>query len=141
MVSDDKLVLVETSSPMFGTCVDVKMVHGIRFRVSEVELKKHLQARSEYHAQRAVDKKALLPDLEAVSEKIKALPRSAEQTGFSKNSMSNYRFDPAEEADALQKDIEHHQNRSLRFAYMADHLFTAWYVLTESDLIALEMVR
>ena len=133
-------------------------VPGLKLRLTAVELADHMRKRAAYHAGRKADKERHLPELvdakkqiEEATEKIKAVQPAPNVHAFNKGGPSNrstYGFDGEGAAEGLDRqieqlksDIDTHHNKSLAFAFLADHLFPQDYCLDRNDLVSLEILK
>ena len=129
------------------------MIDGFKVSIDHDELKAHLIARAEHHRQRAREKEAELPNLQAALEKIKNVPIvdpaqvvSAANTAWLNETgggaMFGYRLNVDDVLRTLQNDIKGHRDKAATFAFFADHLhFEDYYFLYESELLRLEFIR
>ncbi len=118
------------------------LVPGLKIQLKSAELASHLRARSAYHVKRRDEKAAQLPQIEDAVAAIKAQSPAQVVAQFNKSgSNSNYRFDGDDAVDSLKRDIEDHNNKSVAFAFLAEHLFAQDYCLERNDLIALEILK
>ncbi len=116
-------------------------VPGLKTRITSAELRSHMQARSAYHAKRRDEKQAQLPQLSDAVEKIKAQQPAQVVAQFNKSGSGNYKFDGDDAVESLKNDIENHNNKSIAFAFLADHLFDQDYCLERTDLLQLEILK
>lgn len=131
-------------------------VPGLIFEVTADRLKKHLVDRSDYHAKRAEEKAAEIPNLEKLAEDLQAATdRIKGVTGgpaasVSVKSMSarSYNFQGDDEATALDKqiealrnDVKDHQSKAATFRFLSESVWDAIYALTWEDLVRLELAR
>jgi hypothetical protein len=115
------------------------MIEGLKYHFKSSELADHMRGRAEYHDKRAGEKEAALPDMKAALEKIKAHSPAKNVQHMSKVSNSYHVGDPDED---LEADIRDHKNKAMVFRTLADHVVPSeTYVLTESDLRRLEILR
>lgn len=115
------------------------LVPGLKVRVTSKELAEHCKKRSEYHATREKEKTALLPDAKKIAESIKSTAAATSVSNFSKG--GTYSFDADGNVERLENDIKDHHNKSIMFAWYAEHLFEADYCLEGSDLVSLEILK
>lgn len=116
------------------------MIEGFKVKVSSSELRTHLKGRSAYHKQRAEDKSAKLPGLKEAMEHLKNAT-SLPATNVSNMGKGGYHSDPDDPVRDLERDIADHRNKSLVFSWFSEHLFEEDYILFESDLIRLEILK
>ncbi len=114
------------------------MIEGLKIRVTHSELVAHCKERAAYHQRRADEKDAELPGLKDSMEKIKAGGAAVSVAHMNK---SNYRLDTADVIESLENDIKDHRNKSLVFAFLAEHFFPEDYTLMETDLLRLEILK
>ena len=113
------------------------MIEGFKLKVTSYELKIHCEARSAYHASRAVQKEEKLPELK---KSLETLGNVSPQS-LSNMSKGGYNFSQHEPIKDLEQDITEHKNKSLVFAFFASHLFDEDYTLREDDLQRLEILK
>jgi len=110
------------------------MISGLKFYFTTEELADHMAERAEYHDRRAAEKSGQLPK---IKEAIATLARSPP------GGNSNYSFGGAIGADReLESDIKSHKKKAAIYRVLVAHLAPdEIYVLPESDLIRLEIVK
>jgi hypothetical protein len=91
------------------------MIEGLKFKVTAQEIKEHLQARSQYHENRANEKEAELPTLEALIEKLTGEPAGKLTNQGKARFSGTYGFDPESQMDAIRNDIRHHRSKASKF--------------------------
>jgi hypothetical protein len=116
------------------------MIEGLKFKVTAQEIKEHLQARSQYHENRANEKEAELPTLEALIEKLTGEPAGKLTNQGKARFSGTYGFDPESQMDAIRNDIRHHRSKASKFMFWSSHLFDEDYTLTTEALTGLEMI-
>ena len=118
----------------------MNIVKGLLFHYTTKELSTMMNARADYHDQRANTKESTLPDLRKALETVKAnTPANdvAQMTKF----LGNDRFNSKQD-EALENEIRDHRNKALVFRTLAKHLVPdATYELYEDDLRRLEIVK
>jgi hypothetical protein len=114
------------------------MIDGFKIKITSSELKKHCQEKSAYHSKRAEEKNQELPTIKDALEKIKTIGPAQSVSHMNKGS---YHLDPGDAVEQLETDIRDHHNKSLVFAFFAEHLFDEDYVLDETALIRLEIIK
>lgn len=118
------------------------MIEGLKLKIPSSELKSHCSARSQYHKDRAGQKEAELPSLKEALARIKAggvtitddLAKMSGKGGA-------YHLNTTDAVENLENDIRDHRNKSLVFGFYAEHLFDEVYILQDSDLIRLEILK
>lgn len=115
------------------------MIEGFKLRVTSNELKTHCEERSEYHRARSEEKRASLPELKQALECMKRTGTSPKLSSM--NNKTNYAFNSSEPIEDLESDIEEHYKKSLVFDFFSKHLFDEDYVLQETDLTRLEILK
>lgn len=114
------------------------MIEGFKLKVSALELKKHCNTRSAYHARRTQEKRQELPRLR---ESLEAIKRGGMTAAASLTNMSTgYNMNAVDVVKSLEKDITEHAHRAVAFKFFADHLFDDDYILVEDDLTRLEIL-
>ncbi len=116
-----------------------KLVPGIKVRMTSIELCDHLKGRAAYHRRRRDEKQAELPKLKEAVTAIKAQPPAVAVSNFSKG--GSYRFDGDDAVEQLEADIKQHNDKSVAFDFLAEHLFEQDYCLERGDLAALEILK
>jgi hypothetical protein len=117
------------------------LVSGLKFRMTAQELREHLRARSVYHKSRHEEKSQLLPQLEDTVTKLKAQPPAQSVQHFNKSGSTNYQFNGDDAITELKRDIETHHNKSIAFAWLAEHVLESDYLLDSSDFVRLEIFK
>lgn len=96
------------------------MIEGLKIQIGSDELKKHLEARAEYHSQKV--------------EFYKGQVKSLSDGGVGRTFHSN---DPV---GSLQGSVKEHANKMAYFKFMAEHLVPSeMYRISEHDLQQLEI--
>lgn len=128
-----------------------ELVEGLKVLMTVKELSSHCLTRASHHAQRVEEKSALIPELTNMLDRLmkgEPLPEGKgyswlnETTGGALVSSGglNYKLNPKDVLDKFQADIREHRRASASFAFFATHLYNSGYVLTEDDLVRLEII-
>ena len=135
-------VIGTSNSPLSSDWATAGLVPGLKLRVPGTELKELLEARAAYHDKRRQEKEALLPELKAAADKVKAhTPEVQVQLAKVSNSRS-YQFDGDSAVENLERDIRDHADKAVSFRFMAAHLFAgATYCLDQAELVRIELVK
>ena len=123
--------------------MDTEMrIKGLKLHIETDKLHEKLDARARYHHERAQQKRELLPELQAVHDKLKDLSDlSAEALSLASHySTGADRRDFA--LETLKQEIQHHERQRERLTFIAEHLAAdAMYILTERDFKELDLLR
>ena len=117
------------------------LVPGLKLRLTSNELADHLRARAAYHRQRRDDKRAELPKIREAVESLKAHSAAPAVVVSNFNKGGAYGFDGDTAVESLERDIAEHNNKSVAFDFLAEHLFEQDYCLDRDDLVRLEILK
>ena len=122
--------------------MSTQIVKGLLFHYSTEELAQLMNARADYHDDRANTKEGALPELKKAMETVKANTAAVSNVAMmSKLNNSPYHFD-ANAAEGLENDIRDHRNKALVFRTLSKHLVAnATYELAEEALRRLEILK
>lgn len=130
--------------PISGFDPELNLVEGLKLKVDHTELAAHCEKRAEHHNKRAEELKAELPRLREVMEALKTqgkqltLPSSVSSMGKGAAAYAQDRDDPIEN---LENDIKDHNNKAVVFKWFSTHFMPMGYILDESALRRLEILK
>jgi hypothetical protein len=127
--------------PITGYDPELKLIEGFKLRVERNELAEHLKARAAHHRKRADEQESELPKLREVMESLKAHGKQLATATVSTMGKGGTYVDHENPIQELERSITDHRNKAIVFDWFSTHLLDADYVLDESALRRLEILK
>lgn len=119
------------------------MIEGLKIRVTSQELGDHLNARADYHADKAAEIEKDLPAIREIRDRFRSGTNLNPDDLARMTKASNYAHTKGVEemVGELEGEMRNRRNKAMAFRYIAAHLFQEDYTLQNEDLQRLEILN